>query len=168
MCGSWDTLRGHGQSTRTSGGAEDGRRSREEGSPAGGKRRAPARRLCGGKFLGEDGEVSPSPERLCPLVARKGAEAEEVSLLSPPPSAAGVAGPWLSPAGEAAHALTAGLGHGGAGGTARLPLGTGRLPGTLSPNNLRPRWNGGGGKKIHSGGSEAPSPQSFLPPKAQH
>ena len=29
-----------------------------------------------GEFLEEDGEVSPSPEHLCPLVANKGMEAE--------------------------------------------------------------------------------------------
>lgn len=145
VCGSWAALRGHGQSKRASGGAADGGRSREVGVQP---REAPGRGSTApwGEFLGADGEVSPSPERLCPLVASKGAEAEEVPLLSPPPSAAGVAGPRLSPAEEAAHALAAGVGHGGAGGTPRLPRGTGRLPGTLSPNNLRPRWNGGGGK----------------------
>lgn len=56
-----------------------------------------------GKFLEKDGEVSPNPEHMCPLVANKRVEAEDVtpfqsfisySVVQPCPSSAEEAPRW--------------------------------------------------------------------------
>lgn len=125
--GSRAALRGHGQRKRTSGGSRGGQEK-----PAGRERSwreepGPGSTAPWGEFLEEDGEASPSPERLCPLVARKGAEAEEVA---PVPAAIGRRGgrAVAVPCRRGGPRTHSGLGARRGGWDA--PLVTGRLPGS--------------------------------------
>lgn len=158
-------LRGHSRAGTTQGEAKDGRRSWDnqslERKAAGEKSLAVPGWLLWG--FPEEDEASPSPELLCPLVANKGAETEEVTPV-PPASAQG----WHSracPLQKRPHG-TQWVAKMAWQGNASTPSPGRQFVTAFSPNNICPQWNWWGREKIHLGDLEAPSPQSSLPPKA--